>query len=407
MNTSKVKNGTKGATYLCMAMLFGMSIAYNMYSTLISSIIDTYDMSMTQASSITAATSTCSILLMIFITVYGDRINKGIALGIVGILYGGLLMLLGSINSLVIFFPVFVTICTCANFTESVTSAHVSDLAGDERGKAIPTLRIFFSVGSIVAPVLAAVLLTRSGTFTLPYGTVGAWLFAAGILMLVHTLRKPHLRSMHKATAAAAGGDGAKFKLPVKEMMSSRRFVAVVLAMVFNTAFYFVVTMLTDYLGSINKEAFPVTFCSVILTFFTVGSLITSLIYSTFSSKINEAGFITLGGVVCTAAMLFGVVVCTPAAWLIAMSLVGLFGGAGNTMRMVLACNEFPNNSGSAMAIVNMAVCLSNFIFYMIGGALADNVSYTLAIVVAACGCIVASGFTVFGYGKKAFTLKK
>ena len=390
-----------------MAMLFGMSIAYNMYSTLISSIIDTYDMSMTQASSITAATSTCSILLMIFITVFGDRINKGIALGVVGTLYGGLLMLLGSINSLALFFPVFVTICTCANFTESVTSAHVSDLAGEGRSRAIASLRNFFAIGSIVAPILAAVLLTKSGTFTLPYGTVGVLLFVSGILMLVHTLRSPHLRDMHKATAAAAGGDGAKFKLPVKEMMGSRRFVAIVLATVFNTSMWFVITMLTDYLGSIDIEVFPVTFCSVILTCFTVGSLLSSLVYTKFSDRINEAGFITLAGVICTVSFLAGVIFCTPVMWLVAMSLVGFFGGVGNTMRMVLACNEFPNNSGSAMAIVNISVCLSNFVFYLLGGALADNVSYTLAIVVAACGCIVASCFTVYGYGRSALALKK
>jgi len=393
---------------LSMLMMFAYSISGNMYSTLVSSIIENFGLSKTVASSFTAASSICSMGVMLFMMIFGDRLNKGTMMGIVCSVYGVSMLILGAFTNFTLFFIDFTIVGVAGGFVDSMTGAHVSDLAGGSgRSRGIATLHTIFAVGAIISPNLAAYLLGVSGSFKMPYRIMGAVLLAVGIVMLLFTFHDPYLRTMHRSIAAAAGGEGKKFKLPVKEMLHSRRLVMLTFAVFFNTGSYYVFTMLTDYLHTGDSVLFPIAFCSIIHTCYNVGMLVSRSALSALGSRVNCAAFSSYGGIGCAVALTAALTIGSPAAWLICMSIVGIIGGANYTMRMILVCDEFPNNSASMMAIINIAASLANTVFYMVFGMIADNVSYALSMYLSVACYAIPAVFTFIGYGKDALPLFK
>ncbi len=403
MDTSGNSRTVKFAMTICMVMMFAMAVSSNMYATLVSSIIDNFGLSKTVASSFTAASSICSMGVMLFIMVFGDRLNKGVTLGIVCSVYGLSMIILGAFTNFLLFFVDFTLVGVCGSFVDSVDGAHMSDLAGENRSKGIAALHTIFAVGAIVSPNFAAFMLLRSGSYKQPYLVAGYVLLAVGLIMLVYTLKDPFLRTSHRAIAAAASKQGGrKFSLPIKEMLHSKRLVMLALGTFFNTGSYYLFTMLTDYLTGIDPVVFPIAVCSIIHTCYNSGMLVSRTALSVFSRRINLSGFSAWSGILCAIALVSATAITTPAAFMAAMLFVGLIGGANYTMRMILVCNEFPNNSASMMAIVNISASLGSTVFYMLFGAVADNISYTLSMVLSMCCYIMPAFFTFIGYGREA-----
>ena len=392
------KNGRNRTIVLVisMAMMFFMALASNMYGTNITSIRSTFGLAVSATSAFTVAANICSIGVMLFIMFYGDRLNKGVSLGVMSIFYGATMAVLGYLPSFALFFIIFTLVGVGVTYIDSMDVAYVSDLFGERRSGGVGALHSVYAVGCIISPLFAAWMLLRTGSFAPSYRITGIIMIVVGIALT--------LANRGAVTEKKAEAVGKKMRTPVpwKQIFTNRRIMFLVGACFFNAGSYYAFTMLTDYLsgGNGGMTTYSITICSTILTCFNIGMFFSRTIYSALGYKLNAVGICTWTSFAMAALALATLFCGIPVLSMICFAFAGLLGGANYTIRMVLCANEFPENSATIIGFVTVAQSIGSMLFYTLFGFIADG-NYGLAMILS-CLCYAIPGILIIlGYGKQ------
>ena len=378
------------ATAFTFVFMAGYALSAGMLGTLMPRIIEYYGLTLSAASSINIAKEVGNTASMIFALLVVDRLDKNRLLAVMGLCFGGALLLFGTAPAFALLLAVQLVIGFSGGLLDNLCATYVSDLYGERRARFVSILHTLFALGNMAGPKFAAWCYSLGG-WTLSFLTSGIALAAAAALFFVLT------RLVGPPDAAVKKAPGqVRQNIPYGKILKGKNLWYLSIASMFFSGLTYLTVWLPTYLDWRDPSVYTTDFCATVMTAYSLGMLISRTGLAALSEKISTATYVKWSSLL--AALLFAVllVVQQPLVWTIGIFLFGVISGANYTARFVLSCQEYPEYSSTASAFTGAFAALGNILYSAGIGALADAGYYTQALfmIVGALGL----GFVIFTF---------
>ena len=362
----------------CCVMMFTFSLSSSMYSSLAPYIIEYYGTSLTESSLFTISSSIGNLFVNLVIMRIGDKYDKGKLLAVLCSIMTISLLTIGSAPVIGAYL-----IVNCVNgmvgyWLDNLTTAYVSDLYGEDRGRYIGILYTLFAVVGAVAPTFNTIVLGSLGLqWYGSYKIVGFFMLvtAASYIAVLLLVGKPE-------TSVITTEKKPVEKMTVSEMAKNRNMLALILSGITMAFYGYFSSMLPTYFSFTEPDTYTLVLRNLILTCFTVGQMISRFLYVSLARHINPIRYLRMQSLVCSLSSLVCILINKPAVWMILMLLSGLLNGSSFTMTTVLTVTEYPNNSSSASAARGFASGIAYLLATPIMNYIADHVSFFVAMII-------------------------
>lgn len=362
----------------CCVMMFTFSLSSSMYSSLAPYIIEYYGTSLTESSLFTISSSIGNLFVNLVIMRIGDKYDKGKLLAVLCSIMTISLLTIGSAPVIGAYL-----IVNCVNgmvgyWLDNLTTAYVSDLYGEDRGRYIGILYTLFAVAGAVAPTFNTIVLGSLGLqWYGSYKIVGFFMLvtAASYIAVLLLVGKPE-------TSVITTEKKPVEKMTVSEMAKNRNMLALILSGITMAFYGYFSSMLPTYFSFTEPDTYTLVLRNLILTCFTVGQMISRFLYVSLARHINPIRYLRMQSLVCSLSSLVCILINKPAVWMILMLLSGLLNGSSFTMTTVLTVTEYPNNSSSASAARGFASGIAYLLATPIMNFIADHVSFFVAMII-------------------------
>ena len=362
----------------CCVMMFTFSLSSSMYSSLAPYIIEYYGTSLTESSLFTISSSIGNLFVNLVIMRIGDKYDKGKLLAVLCSIMTISLLTIGSAPVIGAYL-----IVNCVNgmvgyWLDNLTTAYVSDLYGEDRGRYIGILYTLFAVAGAVAPTFNTIVLGSLGMqWYGSYKIVGFFMLvtAASYIAVLLLVGKPE-------TSVITTEKKPVEKMTVSEMAKNRNMLALILSGITMAFYGYFSSMLPTYFSFTEPDTYTLVLRNLILTCFTVGQMISRFLYVPLARHINPIRYLRIQSLICSLSSLVCILINMPAVWMILMLLSGLLNGSSFTMTTVLTVTEYPNNSSSASAARGFASGIAYLLATPIMNYIADHVSFFVAMII-------------------------
>lgn len=362
----------------CCVMMFTFSLSSSMYSSLAPYIIEYYGTSLTESSLFTISSSIGNLFVNLVIMRIGDKYDKGKLLAVLSSIMTISLLTIGSAPVIGAYL-----IVNCVNgmvgyWLDNLTTAYVSDLYGEDRGRYIGILYTLFAVAGAVAPTFNTIVLGSLGLqWYGSYKIVGFFMLvtAASYIAVLLLVGKPE-------TSVITTEKKPVEKMTVSEMAKNRNMLALILSGITMAFYGYFSSMLPTYFSFTEPDTYTLVLRNLILTCFTVGQMISRFLYVPLARHINPIRYLRMQSLICSLSSLVCILINKPAVWMILMLLSGLLNGSSFTMTTVLTVTEYPNNSSSASAARGFASGIAYLLATPIMNYIADHVSFFVAMII-------------------------
>lgn len=375
------------ATVFTFVFMSGYALSTCMLGTLLPGIITHYGLSLTQASSLNIVYEGANAGAMVLALFVVDRLDKGKLLPLLGLVFGLILILHGSVPTYALLLGVRLVMGVVGSLLDNLCASYISDLYGDKRARYISILHTLYAIGSMLAPKFAA-LCYSAGGWTLAYLVSGGAMALTGVLAIVilHALGFP--------VPADRERSGPSVSIPYRKMFRSRNLLWLSAVSILIAGQFYVTIWLSTYLDWLDKSVYTVEFCSSIMTALYLGMILSRIGLAAISEKVGAAAYLKWASLLSSLLLILLLLVQRPMAWLVGAFFYGLISGAMFTARIVLSCQEFPQYSSTASAFTGVFAALGSVAFNSLMGLAADAGYYTQAMLVGAV--IVALTFFIF-----------
>ena len=390
------KFNTRTATAYCfvISVIYAMSGA--VFSTLLPSMISSYNLSLADSSLLSVAESIGSAIAMVISMLAADRLDRRGSLIVTCLLYGAAFLWESTAPAFTLFLALRLCVGLTDRYLDSLTAAYMSDIYEERRGRVISVMHLIYSVGMLIAPTFAATILRTTGTWSPTYRYLG---FAFLILGTAYLLISIFVKSPEAKAKKAAK---VKKVIPYKAMLRSKKIWALMFYSFFAGSHYYF-TLIPTYLEGKDISRYSIVFVSAMLTAGTIGNLISRTTLSIFTDRLKPHHVIPLttiigNALVCSALLFFtGNRYVVVALYVIYSFLVG----SNYTMKFILACEEFPEASATVISATSLAVAAGNIVFSRLIGVIADKFGYLASTAVHFPCIVIASLFIIWGYSEK------
>lgn len=373
----------------CCVMMFAFSLSSSMYSSLAPFIITHYGTTLTESSLFTISSSIGTLLINLLIIRMADKYDKAKLLAILCFVVSAALLMIGTAPAMGLYLLANAVNGMAGYWIDNLTTAYVSDLYGNERGRYIGILYTLFAVGSAAAPsfntlVLEVLGMDWSGSYMI--SGVFFLLTAVFYLAVLLLVKKPQTEAGVTETP-----EKEEAKISVSEMMRSRNMLALIISGVTMAFYGYFSAMLPTYFSFTDPDVYTTALRNFILTCYTVGQMVSRFLYIPLAPRLNPIRYLRFQSLFCTACSLICLLADKPVLWMALMFVSGVVSGSAYTMTIVLTCDEYPDRSSSANAATGFASGIAYLVATPIMNLVADNVSFFVAMVIP-----VVFGFTTF-----------
>lgn len=382
------------ATGFCYYFYFAQSVARNVYNTLTPFVVDHYGTSLTQSSIFTIAENVGYVVIMYIVTVVADRLDKSYLLLGLGAVYSVMLLVMGRGPSFVLFILSLFITGMLGRYMDTTCTAYISDLYGENRNKYMSILLILYYIGSTLAPNLNTLIIE---TLKLKWYTtyvVAGWIMAIcciGYLLFLITIKKPEVAIKTRNT------DEQK-KISALTLLKNRNIASLCGNYIFNAFSLYFTTQLVLYLSMNDSAKYTTATRGYIATAGSVGLVVGSALYVWISRKMNADKYLRLEILVSFVFNILGLIINTPAFWAASRFLSSAIGGGSFTARTLLCCEEYPEYSSSAIAVVSLTSGITSIVATPLLNMLADATSFRFAMYFSLLLSIGAWAMLKFGY---------
>ena len=396
MNKTNEKAGVRLllATAFCYYFYFAQSVARNVYNTLSPFVVEHYGTSLTQSSVFTMAENIGYVLIMYIVTVVADRIDKAWLLLGLGSIYSIILLYMGKGPSFLLFLLSLFITGMLGRYMDTTCTAYISDLYGENRNRFMSMLLILYYIGTTLAPnlntYLIEVLNRKWHTSYIVAGTI----MAAGCLLYIFFLifiKKPEV-----AVKRNTGGNEKKISAAV--LLKNRNIASLCGNYIFNAFALYFSTQLILYLSMSDPEIYTTSVRGFIATAGSVGLVVGSALYVWISRKTSADTYLRVETLITFIFSLLALLINKPIFWMISKFLSSAIGGGSFTARTLLCCEEYPEYSSSAIAVVSLTSGIASIVATPLLNMLADATSFTFAMYFSLFLSIGAWATLKFGY---------
>ena len=366
------------ATFFCYFYYFSQSVARSIFGTLTPFIVEHYGVSLTESSVFSMAESIGFIVIMLFVTVVADRIDKAWLLAVLGTIYAAILLVMGKGPGLALFvISLFIT-GMLGRYMDTTCTAYISDLYGENRSRFMSILLIIYYIGSTLAPNLNTFLIeNRKLPWFTSYQVSGILMGVCTILCLIYlfTIKKPEVTFQRKKSK-----DGKRVS-PL-QLLKNRNILALFGNNVFTAIGMYFGSQLILYLSMLDPVVYDTQTRSNIATAGSLGLIVGSALYVWVSKTMPADKYLRIETLITFVFNVAGCLINKPTMWLILKFLSSAIGGGSFTARTLLCCEEYPEYSSTSIAMVSLASGITSTISTPLLNMLADATSFSFAMTV-------------------------
>ncbi|MGI5889046.1 MAG: MFS transporter [Oscillospiraceae bacterium] len=387
---------------VCSAGMTVFSIIVNAYSTLLPEIIKTYGINMTKASFISVSDNIGQSIMMLIVTFFGDRMDKRKVIGVGCFLYGVVYAVIGFVPPFAMLLVLRFMGGLCGILLDSLTTSYLSDVFGEKRSSAMVVTHMVYSLGSILAPILAVALLGADIPWNGVYGLFGMIVTVVGLLfLLLIFVLSPQGISVSQDQSVQE--NAPRRKIPYGEIFSNKRVIGGLIYSFLYSGIYYFLTLLPSYLTEEDSTKFPLTFCSLLITLYSIGSLVSGLFVNSVTRVIKKHNYMLYAGVISTALGLFMMYLDSRWAWGIGMVIFGMTVGSCYPLKFILATDEFPFYSAAVIGASTMASTVGLMLMSYISGRIWDGAGHEAAVIFTlSCAAVSSIILRLFYTGGKS-----
>lgn len=372
--------------YLTVFMI-AFGLYFSMFGTLQPNIIEYYNLDLHQASFFIIVQNIGTVISMIATVLVVDRLNKNRLIGFMILLMGLFLIIMGIAPHFFVLLAVWSILGVFTSMSNNACSAYCSDLYGPERSKHLAILHSFYGFGSLLGPTYAAWMLRTNKGWNGSYGSFGIIIFAIGILFFVSMFIKkepvPMITNKDK--------NGNRKKISFRKLLGNKNMLALALMSICVSGFQLLPSWIPTYLNRQDAIYYTLDRCSLIMTLYFIGMVISRLSYSYLSKWLSPHKYVKLSSLISAAILLFTLLIQASWLWYICLFSLGLVSGALYTAQHALACDEYPEYSASAMSIITLSTALGSILINALIGYIADAGFFTAAMFIPALAIAVAA----------------
>ncbi len=374
------------------AVNFFYAIANIMYSALLPSIMKTYSLSASGMSLMDITEMVGSCAAMIFTMLLADRLSKGKALAIGMCLFGLAASLIGTAPPFAVFLLIRASMGMFGCFIDTMVTAYVSDVFGERRGSAMTVVHTLYSVGSIIAPISVAYMLEVIPDWRIYYVVDGLILLVTGVFFFIFATRSGMLGDKVAPKIKKA--------IPFRRIFTNRQIITVmIVTALMATEIYFRIRLPT-FLLSIDPVRYPVTKTSVMVSLYSLGSVVGKLFYATIAHRIRSYQKLWISCFITGALFLSAVFVGSLGFWYFVMVTGGLIHGSNFSVKYQMACDAEPEFSATVSAAVSFCSSIGSILFSWIAGAVGEAAGFGPLMYISPIALMAAGLLTFLGYRK-------
>lgn len=373
-------------------VIFGLY--FSMFGTLQPNIIEYYNLNLQQASLFIIVQNIGTTLSMIATALVVDRLNKNRLIGFMTLLMGLFLIIMGIAPLFIVLLAVWTIIGIFMSISNNTCSAYCSDLYGSDRSKYLAILHSFYGFGSLIGPTYAAWMLRRNKGWNGSYGYFGIIVLALGILffatMFITKEPIPVVSNLDK--------HGKRKKISFRKLLGNKNMFALALMSFFVSGFQLFPSWIPTYLNRQDAIYYTLDRCSIIMTLYFIGMVLSRLSYSYLSKWLPPNKYVKYSSLISSGILLFTLLIQAPWLWYTCLFSLGLVSGALYTAQHSLACDEYPEYSASAMSIITLSTALGSILINSLIGYIAELGFFTVAMLVPVLAIAVAAIIISIGY---------
>ena len=298
------------------------------------------------------------LAVAVFLGLFGERLNKILALavglgllGAAGLCIGLMPWLAGGSYALMLGFSLvaglgFISI-------DLLTNSVVADVFQGNKNRVLPYVHAFYGGGAMLAPVFVTALVSpeRPESFALPYLIIGMAALAAAAALAVTGVR-------------IRGGMNLSFQTGLT-------------------------TWLPRYCSEVRDIGF--TASGLMVTAYFTGALVMRLLSPLAYAKLGVRRFYR--GSLLTSAVLYVLFLLLPMPYWAAAGVIGVMGllqGATVPTLVIICCDAFPERTASASSIIVFGVSLASLVSPVLMGRIMQDSPQAAMLSITACTVIAA-----------------
>lgn len=396
MSKDKGKKQLVSATFFCFFFYFAQSVARNIYGTLSPFLVEHYGTSLTESSLFSMAENIGFIAIMLLVTLIADRLDKAWLLFGICATYGAVLLVMGTGPSLAVMLAMLFITGMLGRYVDTLCTAYISDLYGDRRAAYMSWLLVIFYAGSTLAPNLNTLLIQVLGKpWNVSYTVSGVLMGAGAVLFLVCLLLFGRPAPAAAVSAAkAAGGKKAK----IVDLLRNRNMKVLFLSTIVVSISLYFNSQLILYLSMEDPVMYDTATRGFIATAGSLGLVVGSALYVWISRRMRAHRYLAMEMLVAFVFSGAGLLINRPLAWITVRFLASAIGGGSFTARTLLCCEEFPDRSSSAIAVVSLASGIASIFSTPLLNMLADATTFRTAMLVSLMFNLGSWALIRFGY---------
>ena len=384
------------ATAFCFFFYFAQSVARGVYGTLSPFLIDYYDKTLTESSLFNMAENIGFITIMLLVTLIADRIDKAWLMGGLGAIYTVILLFMGQGPSFTLFLGMLFITGMLGRYMDTTCTAYISDLYGERRSQYMSLLLIMFYIGSTLAPNLNTLVIEVWGRqWYLSYLISGLLMGVGTVLYFVYmgVIKKPVL-----AIDAPKKDAPKQERLGIFQLLRNRNILVLFISNIVTSVSGYFGMQLILYLSMLNPTTYDTATRGFIATAGSIGMTLGSALYVWISRRMRADRYLCMEILVAAIFSLAGIIINNPIVWMVLRFLSSAIGGGAFTARTLLCCEEFPQQSSSAIAVVSMAGGIASIFTTPLLNMLAEATTLNFAMFFSLSFTFLSWALIRFGY---------
>ncbi len=356
--------------YLLMA---SYAISVTMVGPLMSHLIADYGLRLSQGGLVMTFKNVGGLAAILVGGPLADRLNKGVMTAVFFFLYVLSLLAIATMPEYGVLLAMFFALGASTRLVDTVNNALVADLSPGRRGAALNLLHTIFGIGALVGPLFTRLFLQNNIPWSAAYGVLGALCALVGIAFAAMLRRYPN---------AGTGTDARGLPSPKILFGSGRMWLLCGIMALYVGSQTGMMTWLPMYMETALQST-PLA-ASLSLTLLWLGIIAGRFGASRLPDSTDSLPIIGWGGLICGLLLLVGYLLANVTAILIVVPVAGLVAAAVIPLLVNVACAWFPQNTGTASAMIFLSGSFSGMVIPWLMGFIAEVANFHWAIVLTA-----------------------
>lgn len=385
---------TKVPVYLTAALFLIMgiyAISITMIGPIMPSVIEDYQIRLSQGGLMTTAQSIGGMLAVLFVGIMAGRFKKTKLIIISFLVFGASLLLVSLSDIYAVLLVVFFVFGAGSRMADTLLNAYVSDLYNKKRGYYLNLLHMYFGIGALIGPIYVRFILEQNISWTFVFSLLGIISIASALLLPIALRRAakkmsaldPHdLPQVYAAETEQAIAPAPAQLRPLDHFAYISRSPVIWLLCLIMILYLAHQASLTVWLPMYMETDLLVspTVSNLALSVLWLGIILGRMASAYLTDRIKPVKIVVFGNLLAAISAAVGILMMQPVILIIGLGFAGLFNGATIPLLVTIASERYPEHTGTTSSMIFLSGTLATMIFPWLVGRIAESSGFQMAL---------------------------